>query len=132
MASLATPSTSQVSGQIVQLEIQRISYFLWMEVFEWWSSDVLDGLRKLVSKSEMTPESARAHLQSFDRLQCNQVFKQATQEQVKNGVQLTKTFFFNTGRFSLTPPRASMGLDDSGWCDQACHAVTKIEAFEST
>ena len=25
-----------------------------------------------------------------------------------------------------------MGLDDSGWCDQACHAVTKIEAFEST
>jgi hypothetical protein len=62
-----------------------------MDTFEWWNNDVLDGLRKLVSKSEMTPESARAHLQSFHRLQFNQVFKQATQEQVTNGVQLTKT-----------------------------------------
>ena len=24
-----------------------------------------------------------------------------------------------------------MGLDDSGWCDQECHVVTKMEAFES-
>ena len=76
----------------MQLEIQSTSYFLWMDVFEWWNSDVLDGLRKLVSKSEMTPESARAHLQSFHRLPFNQVFKQARQDQVKNGVQLTKTF----------------------------------------
>jgi hypothetical protein len=76
----------------VQLEIQNVSYFLWMDVCEWWNSAVLDGLRKMVTKSDMTLESARAHLQSFHRLPFNQVFKQARQEQVKNGVQLTKTF----------------------------------------
>ena len=83
-------------GQIVQLEIQNDSYFLWMDVCEWWNSDVLDGLRKMVTKSDMTKESARAHLQSFHRLQFNQVFTQATQEQVKDGVQLSKTFVLTT------------------------------------
>ena len=49
-------------GQIVQLEIQNTSYFLWVECFQWWNNEVPDGLRKLISKSEMTPETARAHL----------------------------------------------------------------------
>ena len=91
-------------GQIVQLEIQNVSYFLWVACFDWWNKDVLDGLRKLVSKSEMTPESARAHLQSFHRLPFNQVFKQARQEQVKNGVQLTKTFVLTEAGSVLVNP----------------------------
>ena len=83
-------------GQIVQLEIRNVSYFLWMDVCEWCNSAVLDGLRKMVTKSDMTLESARAHLQSFHRLQFNQVFRQATQDEVKNGVQLSKTFVLTT------------------------------------
>ena len=94
-------------GQIVQLEIRSVSYFLWMDVCEWMNNNVLDGLRQMVNKSEMTPVSARDHLQSFDKLQFNQVFTQATQEQVKNGVQLSKTFALTQeGSVLLRPGRA--------------------------
>jgi hypothetical protein len=94
-------------GQIVQLEIRSVSYFLWMDVFTWWDNNVLDGLRQMVNKSEMTSVSARDHLQSFDKLQFNQVFTQATQEQVKNGVQLSKTFALTQeGSVLLRPGRA--------------------------
>ena len=61
----------------------------------------------------MTPETARAHLQSFHRLPFNQVFRRATQDEVKNGVQLAKTFVLaETGAVLLnqTQPWAWMTL----------------------
>jgi hypothetical protein len=86
-----------------------------MDVCQWWNSDVLDGLRKLVSKSQMTLESARDHLQSFDRLQFNQVFKQATQEQVKNGDQLSKAFVLTQeGSVLLRPGQACAWMTLAG------------------
>ena len=68
----------------------------------------------------MTPESARAQLQSFDRLQFNQVFEQARQEQVKNGVQLKKTFVLKKeGSVLLRPGQAWAWMTLAGVIKQA-------------